>query len=155
MLRLLIALLLALAPGVALAAPPVMYVVRHLHTPAGERDPDLTAQGAAVAATLPAWFRGKPLTTIYITDFKRMRQTAAPLAAARKLNPLLYDMADTPTLIARVKAETGPVLVIGHSNTVPDIVAALGGTRPALMTHPDFGDIWTITPSGSTRAKLP
>jgi hypothetical protein len=37
------------------------------------------------------------------------------------------------------------VLVVGHSNTVPDIVAGLGGPRPAPLVHEDFGDIWHIS----------
>ena len=40
--------------------------------------------------------------------------------------------------------ERGTVLIVGHSNTVPDIVAGLGGTRPDPLVHEDFGDIWHI-----------
>ena len=48
------------------------------------------------------------------------------------------------------------MLIVGHSNTVPDIVAALGGTRPAPLTHPDFGDVWRIGADGSTtRTRIP
>jgi broad specificity phosphatase PhoE len=53
-------------------------------------------------------------------------------------------------LIARVRAEHGAILIVGHSNTVPDIVAALGGIRPAALAHEDFGDIWRIAPGGAT-----
>ena len=42
------------------------------------------------------------------------------------------------------------MLIVGHSNTVPEIIAALGGTRPAPLVHEDFGDIWRIAPSGET-----
>ena len=47
-------------------------------------------------------------------------------------------------LIASVSAETGTVLIVGHSNTVPDIVEKLGGQRPDDLSHEDFGDIWHI-----------
>ena len=152
--RLLAALLLALLPGLAFAQPPAqaVYVVRHLNTPAGERDPDLLPEGARVAALLPAWFereRARPVA-IYVSDFKRTRQTAGPLATRLGLQLTLYDPADTPALIARVRAEPGPVLIVGHSNTVPDIVAALGGTRPAPLVHEDFGDIWRVRPGGAS-----
>jgi hypothetical protein len=40
--------------------------------------------------------------------------------------------------------EPAPVLIVGHSNTVPDIVAALGGARPGPIGHEDFGDVWKI-----------
>ena len=37
------------------------------------------------------------------------------------------------------------MLIVGHSNTVPDIIEKLGGKRPADLTHEDFGDIWHIS----------
>jgi broad specificity phosphatase PhoE len=151
---LLVIALLALAGCATMSplAPPATYVVRHLNTPAGERDPDLLPEGTRVAALLPAWFeheRARPVA-IYVSDFKRTRQTAGPLAEHLGLQLTLYDPADTPGLIARVRAEPGPVLIVGHSNTVPDIVAALGGPRPAPLVHEDFGDIWRVRPGGAT-----
>ena len=38
--------------------------------------------------------------------------------------------------------ERWPVLVVGHSNTVPEIVEKLGGERPAALTEADYGDVW-------------
>ncbi|HYI48207.1 MAG TPA: phosphoglycerate mutase family protein [Allosphingosinicella sp.] len=151
---LLVIALLALAGCATLrdAAPPATYVMRHLNTPAGERDPDLLPEGQRAAAALVGWFereRARPVA-IYVSDYKRTRQTAGPLAERLGLQLILYDPSDTPALIARVRAEPGPVLIVGHSNTVPDIVAALGGTRPAPLVHEDFGDIWIIAPGGAT-----
>ena len=142
------------ASGTSAAAEPTIYVMRHLDTPEGERDPDLTAAGRRHAAALVRWFAGKPLAVIYVSDFKRTRQTVAPLAAKRRLTPKLYDPADTPALVRRARAEPGPVLIVGHSNTVPDIVEQLGGPRPAPLSHPDFGDIWMIAPAGTTHDRL-
>ena len=146
--------LLALAACATMRAPapPATYVMRHLNTPAGERDPDLLPDGQRAAALLVGWFQreGARPVAIYVSDFKRTRQTAAPLAAALGLTPIVYDPADTPGLIARARAGPSPVLIVGHSNTVPDIVAALGGTRPATLAHGDFGDIWRVGPDGAT-----
>src|SRR5688500_11111689 len=137
------------------AAPePVYYVVRHLHTPEGQRDPDLLPEGRAAAEQLVTML--PPPAIIYVSDYKRTRQTAAPIAALYRLTPVVYDPADTPALVARVRQGPWPVLLVGHSNTVPDIVAALGGTRPAPLTHPDFGDIWRIMADGTTtRTRIP
>ncbi len=132
-------------------AAPNFYVVRHLHTPAGERDPDLTAEGLRQAQALGEWFNASPPRAIYVTDYKRTRQTAAPLAAKLGLTPIVYDPGDTPGLIARVRSGPLPALVVGHSNTVPDIVEQLGGTRPEPLVHEDFGDIWVIGPAEATR----
>ncbi len=139
----------ATSPGPA-TPPAAYYVVRHLNTPAGERDPDLTPEGQRAAAALASWFRADRPRAIYVSDFRRSRQTAAPLAARLGLTPLVYDPADTPGLVARVRAGPLPALIVGHSNTVPDIVEQLGGTRPGPLVHEDFGDIWRIGPDGAT-----
>lgn len=140
---LLTVLLLASACRADAQAAPI-HVMRHLDTPAGVPDPDLTEQGRRNAARLDAWFKGKPLAAIYVTDFKRTRQTVAPLAARLGLSPKTYDPRDTPGLVAALRRERGPVLVVGHSNTVPDIVEQAGGARPAPLSHPDFGDLWIV-----------
>jgi phosphohistidine phosphatase SixA len=131
-----------------------MHVLRHFDTPAGERDPELTEVGAGRAAALVTWFAGKPLGAIYVTDTKRARQTAAPLAAARGLSPQTYNPADPATLITTARAITNGVLIVGHSNTVPDLVERLGGARPQPLTLADFGDVWTLTPAGTERSRI-
>ena len=151
----LLALFLGAAAMASLPGAPTISVMRHLNTPEGERDPDLTDGGKANAQALVTWFKGKKLTAIYVSDYKRTRQTAGPLAAERGIEVQLYDPRDTPALVARVKAETGPVLVVGHSNTVPDIVEQLGGTRPGPLAHPDFGDIWTVADGKSVHSTIP
>ena len=152
-------LLLLLAACVTPQAPrpqPNYYVMRHLHTPAGATDPDLTAEGQRYAALVSDWFRRDPPDVIYVSSPKRAQQTAAPLAARLGLTPKVYDPKDTAALIAAVKAERGTVLIVGHSNTVPDIVEQLGGTRPAPLIHEDFGDVWHIAgpDHGTTRVRL-
>lgn len=153
--RLAALVLLGLASACAGVMPPPAgpsyYVLRHLHTPAGERDPDLTVEGQRQAALLADWFEDERPAAIYVSDFKRTRQTAAPLAARLGLSPIVYDPADTPGLVARVRAGPSPALIVGHSNTVPDIVEQLGGTRPAALVHEDFGDIWHVAADGTTR----
>jgi len=133
------------APG-----PPPVYVMRHLNTPQGERDPDLLPEGQRAAQALAGWFGRERVRAIYVSDFRRTRQTAAPLAARLGLIPIVYDPADTPGLVARVRAGPHPALIVGHSNTVPDIVEALGGTRPPPLVHADFGDIWRVGRNGTT-----
>jgi broad specificity phosphatase PhoE len=120
------------------------YVMRHLNTPAGATDPDLTEEGRRNAEALVGWFAANPPATIFVSNTKRARQTAAPLAARLGIEPRIYDPSDTAGLIGEVMKEPPPVLIVGHSNTVPDIVHALGGARPEPLTHEDFGDIWEI-----------
>lgn len=128
-----------------------VHVVRHFDTPKGEKDPDLLPQGAARAEALARWFRGKGLCAILVTQYQRTRQTVAPLAASRGIALQSYDAADTAGAVARAKASPCPVLIVGHSNTVPDIVVQLGGARPADLKHEDFGDVWTVADGKTER----
>lgn len=143
-------LILVLGAAVPAAAAPVYHVLRHLHTPEGVSDPDLTDEGQRHARLLAERFKAGEIAAIYVNSTKRTQQTAAPLAAKLGVTPKFYDPRDTAGLVGMMKAETGPVLVVGHSNTVPDIVEALGGERPAPLGHPDFGDIWRVGPDGTT-----
>jgi broad specificity phosphatase PhoE len=123
--------------------PPSYYAMRHLQKAAGQ-DPGLSEEGQRLAWRLPAWFGRDPPAAIYVSTTRRARETAAPLATQLRLRPKEYDPSDTPALIARVTAETGTVLIVGHSNTVPDIVERLGGARPADIGEADYGDIWHV-----------
>ena len=148
-----IAAAMAIAGCATAATPPAqpnIYVMRHLNTPAGASDPDLTAQGQAAAVALAKWFAKDPPSVIYVSSTKRAGQTAAPTAQQFGLTPKVYNPADSAALVAAVLRERGTVLVVGHSNTVPDIIAQLGGQRPAALAHEDFGDVWRV--AGPQRA---
>jgi broad specificity phosphatase PhoE len=149
-----LALLLAACASVPPPEPaPAFYVMRHLQTPEGERDPDLTEEGRRLAMLLATGFGRNAPRAAYVTQWKRTQQSAAPLAARLRLVPVVYDAGATDDLAARVRAEAGPVLIVGHSNTVPDIVERLGGERPAALTHHDFGDLWIVHPDGRTERR--
>ena len=156
----LLGLLAALAATLAACATPappaepVYFVMRHLHTPAGEHDPDLTAEGQRHAALLANWFGEEALEAVYVSSYQRSRQTAAPLAARLGLTPVVYDPRDTPGLLARVRQGPFPALIVGHSNTVPDIIEQLGGERPGPLAHEDFGHIWRVARGTSQRFRL-
>lgn len=144
--------LLAFALGTAASAAkapravaaPDLWVMRHLQKDAGA-DPGLSVEGKANAERLAGWFGKRPPRTLYVSTTRRARETAGPLAAKLHLIPKEYAPADLDGLVARVRQEAGPVLVVGHSNTVPEIVARLGGTRPEPIAEESFGDIWHVS----------
>ncbi len=149
-LRRLLPMLLLLALSACLIVPPQepagpsFYVMRHLHATPGTSDPELTEEGQRQSRLLPGFFELDKPAAIYVSNTRRAQQTAAPLAQSLGLTPKLYDPANTPGLVLAVQAEQGSILIVGHSNTVPDIVAALGGARPPAIAHDQFGDIWHV-----------
>ena len=70
-----------------------------------------------------AWAEGRPIDAVYATHLRRTQLTAAPLAAARDLDLRVLPAGDTARLLARLRAAHcgGEVLVVGHSNTVPEL----------------------------------
>jgi len=150
------ALLLAILAACAGLAPepggPAYYAMRHLQKAEGP-DPALSAAGRANAERLAGWFGGDAPGAIYVSTTRRARETAAPLAARLGLTAKEYDPSDTPALVARVRAEAGRVLIVGHSNTVPEIVERLGGARPGELGEADYGDVWVVWPDGRTERR--
>jgi broad specificity phosphatase PhoE len=142
------ALLLLFAVAACAAWPPPQrgpsfYVMRHLQKAQGD-DPPLSVEGQANARRLIGFFAAEPPRAIYVSATRRARETAEPLAARLRVRIRRYDPADTDGLIRRVLAEKGPVLIVGHSNTVPEIVERLGGERPAPLADSDYGDVWHL-----------
>jgi broad specificity phosphatase PhoE len=114
----------------------VVYIVRHAEKapdPAKTGDPPLHPDGEARAAALARMLAGVGLVGVWCSPYTRTRMTAAPAAQVAGLRVMEHDPHDATGLRARVQAAKGPCLVVGHSNTVGKLVAALGGpTLPDL-----------------------
>jgi broad specificity phosphatase PhoE len=134
----LLGLLLALGSRPAVAGPPVttIYLVRHGEkdpTP-GVADPLLTPAGQARAQALASKLTGKHPVALFTTDTRRTRATLAPLAQATHLTPLVYNPKEADAFAIRLyKDYPGhTVVVVGHSNTLLPLLAALGVKAPML-----------------------
>lgn len=161
---LLIAALGVLLPGAALggcAQPRVadittIFLVRHAEKHLDRDDPDLTQAGRQRAAVLARALRSVPLDAVYSTDTHRTRQTAAPVADSRSLEVRLYG-GDLVRLAARLRQRPGRYLVVGHSNTTPELVALLGGEPgPPIdeLTEHDRLYLLVLHPDGTTTTLL-
>ena len=151
-------MLLALAACQTTPEPPrgpSFYVMRHLQKGEGQ-DPPLSEEGQASARRLVGLFAADPPRVVYVSTTRRAHETAAPLARKLRLKVRSYDPGETEGLVARVLAERGPVLVVGHSNTVPEIVEKLGGERPAPLAETDYSDVWHLwgTPRRTERLRV-
>lgn len=143
-----------LAAATSICVSGDLYLVRHAEKAAdGSDDPPLSELGQRNAQALVAWFEGKPLNAIYATHLRRTQQTALPLATARDLDLHVLPAGDTQRLVQRLRSrgcgETA--LVVGHSNTVPEIAAALGAT-PFSIPETEFGWVYGLGP-GQTEVR--
>jgi 2,3-bisphosphoglycerate-dependent phosphoglycerate mutase len=103
-------------------------LVRHAEkADATGQDPDLSAEGKARAERLTKIVKHYKPGAIYSTDFKRTRDTVAPLAKRRNLHVQIYDPKKPNEMIDSImKSNTKRFLVVGHSNTIPGVANLLG-----------------------------
>ena len=52
---------------------------------------------------------------------------------------------DIPGLVAKLRALTGNALVVGHGNTIPDLVKALGIATPITVPEDDYIEIFLVS----------
>ncbi len=133
--------------------PTVVYLVRHAEkADDGTADPPLTDVGIARAQALADSLADAGLDAIFVTHFQRTGLTAQPLAERIGLTPVVIPATDgTDSLTARTARQIralppgSHVLVVGHSNTIGALVAALGG--PPMQDLPDcqYDSLFQVT----------
>jgi len=133
------------------AAPPtVVLLVRHAEKAAQPpQDPPLTEAGSARAQALVAVARDAGVSAIITTQYERTRKTAEPTAAALHVTPEVVDAGPAAQHAKAVadqilKHAGGTVLVVGHSNTVPAIVGALGAPRPRDLCDSEYDQLFVV-----------
>lgn len=152
---------LLVAPAVAAAAPAVeapaspagaaearrILLVRHAEAASGDSDPELTPAGRRRAEALADLLADEPLAAVLATDTRRARATAAPVAARHGLEIELYDHRRLADLAARLRGREGAVLVVGHSNTTPELVHLLGGDPGPPIAHDEHDRLYRVDPA--------
>jgi len=92
-------------------------------------------------------FSGAGIAAIYATQFKRTQQTVNPLAEQLRLTVTRIEAKKTSELVAQIrKANIGQtVFVAGHNNSVPEIIAALGGPQLPIIPETEFDNLYILT----------
>lgn len=122
-----LALVLATLVGLPTLAADI-YLVRHAEKQTGvSEDPSLTETGRLRAANLAVVLKSAELEHVFTTDYKRTRETAVPVAESAGVEMEIYDPEGLDALAARLLKSRDSALVVGHSNTTPELVDLLGG----------------------------
>lgn len=120
--------------------PTTIYLVRHAEKVTDDptnKDPMLTENGENRAIALAKTFNKIEINNIYSTNYKRTTATAAPLAKNQKKEIKIYDLKKLKTEVETIlKDNKGKnALIVGHSNTVLEMIEALGGKRPVAAIY--------------------
>jgi broad specificity phosphatase PhoE len=127
-------------------AVPVIVVVRHAEkASAGGNDPELSVAGQKRADALARILKDSQITAVFVTEFKRTQQTASPTARVAHVSPTVVPAADIPGLAAKLRALNGNALVVGHGNTIPDLMKALGIASSVTIPENDYTEIFLIS----------
>jgi 2,3-bisphosphoglycerate-dependent phosphoglycerate mutase len=132
--------------GIVAAQKKTIILVRHAEKVDASQDPDLSAEGKARAEGLAKIVKKYKPGAIYSTDFKRTRDTAAPMASRRNLQIQTYDPKNPAALLdTMMNSKTKRFLVVGHSNTIPGIANLLGKKEVFKnLDDSEYGVIWIV-----------
>ena len=138
--------------AVHVATTTVVIVIRHAEKASdGTADPALTSDGlgraARLAGLLGSGTAGTGIDAIFVTQFRRSRETAQPLAVQRAIPVVTLPADDVAGLEQRIESEFSGrrVLVVAHTDTIPEIVRRLGqSAAPAPIAEDEFGTAYLI-----------
>ena len=132
--------------GAAADAVPVIVVVRHAEKAStGGNDPELSVAGQKRAEALARILKDSQITAVFVTEFKRTQETAAPLATAAHLTPTIIPAKDVPALVVKLRALNGNALVVGHGNTIPDLLKELGIATSITIPEDDYTEMFVVS----------
>lgn len=114
-----------------------VYLVRHAEKQKGD-NPGLTEVGQARAELLKFKLMNSGIDYIHSSDYKRTRATAAPLAKATGINVDIYDAGDLQQIADKVKSMPGVHVIVGHSNTTPQLASLLSGEIVDAMPETEY-----------------
>ncbi len=145
-----------------------VFLVRHAEketTP--PEDPPLTEAGKERSQTLMRMLAGAGIKTIYTSQFLRTKQTAEPLAKQLGIevttqpikmddkNPRKIAEESFNEVITKVYERAGEsVLIVGHSNTLSEIIKRLGGDTMPSVDDKEFDDLFVVTIYAKGKAKV-
>ena len=159
LLRTLVAACALLSMAAQASAQQVVFIVRHAEraaAPAGQTpapgmmadDPPITPAGEQRAARLASMLASAGIRHVFTSEYLRTRQTAAPLAAKLGLAPVTVPAKDPDALLARIRGADGNVLVVGHSNTVPDLLKKLGVSGTVTIADSEYDNLFVVFRDG-------
>ncbi len=148
--------------------PTTVYLVRHAEKEDEPRqDPPLRKEGVARSQELARLLSAAGIKAIYTSQFARTKNTAEPLATKLGLtvtaislksnptNPRLIAEESTAEVVNKILERAGEsVLIIGHSNSVPDVIKMLGGDAVPTIDEKKFDDLFIVTVYAKGKAKV-
>jgi phosphohistidine phosphatase SixA len=127
----------------------IIFLVRHSERAEdGSDDPPISQEGWARARMVTRLLQDSGITHIHSTDYQRTRQTATPTSGVTGVDIQSYDPRDLPAFAGQLRETPGRHLVVGHSNTTPQLVEALGGDSHGPIAEFEYDRLYMVVISG-------
>jgi broad specificity phosphatase PhoE len=160
--RVTLLLALVLAPFAFAADVTTVILVRHAEAASGGGDPALTEAGTARAEALAKTLRDAKVKAIYVSQYRRTKDTAAAVARDAKVAVTEVALvkegmdAQLAALAKQIVAEhTGQtVLVVGHSNTIGPMAEALTGVKADPIAHEEHDRMYIVVVEAGKPASM-
>lgn len=148
--------------------PQTVFLIRHAEKENEPRqDPPLKPEGLARSQELARLLAAAGIKTILTSQFMRTQKTAEPLATKLGLtataislklnptNPRQIAEESTKEVVNKILERSGEnALVVGHSNSIPDVIKMLGGDVVPVIDESKFNDLFVVTVYGKGKAKV-
>ena len=127
-----------------------LVLIRHAEKSAGEeKDPSLSQAGNIRAEQLVNKLKNYRFSQLLVTPFKRTQETLLPISKALDLPITVIEVksgleAHIAATVNAVESQAGDVLIAGHSNTLPMIIAAFGGPKIDDLDEDQYSNIYEI-----------
>lgn len=134
----------ALAPSLASADAKFIYLTRHAEKSATGTDPALTPEGVSRAQNIAATLKKVGITSIYSTNTVRTKQTAQPLSTLLNVPVQTYDDTQLTAFAQQLRALPGNTVVVGHTNTTPELIRLLSGDVIPAIAETEFDRLYQV-----------
>jgi len=121
-----------------------VYLVRHAEKGSDSKNPQLTECGKARAEQLATLLSQTNIEHIYSTHYQRTMQTAKPLADQQQLAIKNYNPRYLEQLSLKLQQQKANTLVVGHSNTTPELVTLLTKETIAPLSEKDYQQLYQV-----------
>lgn len=121
-----------------------IYLVRHAEKVSDSKNPTLTVCGKKRAKQLAALLSQTSITHIYSTHYQRTMQTAKPLANQQQIAIKNYNPRYLEQLSLELQQQKANTLIVGHSNTTPELVTLLTKEIVAPLSEQDYQQLYQV-----------
>jgi broad specificity phosphatase PhoE len=133
-------------------AETVLILVRHAERVDESRDADLNDAGRARARALAAMLKDAGIQAIYSTDYRRTLETVKPTAESTSKLIEVYDGDNLEDFAKDLRARDRRALVVGHSDTTPELAKHLGGEPGSPIAPDEYDRMYILTLSADGKA---